>query len=129
MNPNIPEYPSEAEWLKSVTVGLGVPAGNILCEDKAAHTFENAEFSLQLLDRIGISTDKIILVCKAYHSRRTLLTYQYCFPDKTKFLVASIEDKRGLNKENWTTKNEYIEKVMGEVEKIGKYFKDKLFRE
>jgi len=78
---------------------------------------------------MNINANKVILVCKAYHSRRALLTYQYCFPDKAKFLVAGIEDKRGLNKENWTTKNEYLEKVMGEVEKIGKYFKDKLFRE
>jgi len=42
VNPNMPEYPSEAEWLKSVAFGLGVPADKVLCEDKAAHSFENA---------------------------------------------------------------------------------------
>ena len=126
VNPNIPEYSSEAEWLKSVAIESGVPAENILCENEAAHTFENAEFSLSMLKKMNACTDKIILVCKAYHSRRALLTYQYIFPKGTKFFIAFTEDKRGLNKENWHTKDEYISKVMGEVEKIGKYFKDKI---
>ena len=124
--PNAAEYPSEAEWLKSVAIGLGVPGENILCESKAAHTFENAGFSLALLKKMNINTDKVILVCKEYHSRRALLTYQYYFPKNTAFFVAPVTDKRGLNRDNWTTKPEYITKVMGEVEKIGKYFKDKI---
>ncbi|MCL2672467.1 MAG: YdcF family protein [Clostridiales bacterium] len=125
-NPNVYPFSSEAEWLKSVAIGLGVPASGLLCENKATHTFENAEFSLNLLNDMRISTNRVILVCKAYHSRRVLLTYQYCFPEKTEFLVATTEDKRGLKKDNWMTKTEYIERVMGEVEKIGRYFKDRL---
>ena len=125
-SPNIPDYPSEAEWLKSIAINLGVPAHDIICENEAAHTFENAKFSLELLLKMNISIDSIILVCKEYHSRRALLTYQYVFPKESKFHVACITDKRGLNRDNWTTKTEYIEKVMGEVEKIGKYFKDKI---
>ena len=125
-NPNIAEDISEAEWLKAIAVNLGVPAGQILCENKAAHTFENAEFSLNLLEEKSLKFDKVMLVCKAYHSRRSLLTYQYIFPENTKFLVAPTVDKRGLNRESWTMKEEHIGKVMGEVEKIGKYFKDKI---
>lgn len=126
-NPKIPEYFSEAEYLKSVAISFGVSAENIICEHKASHTFENAKFSLALLDKMDVSTDKMILVCKAFHSRRALLTYQYIFPKSTEFLVASTEDNRGLNKENWMTKEEYVKIVMGEVEKIGKYFSDKIF--
>lgn len=125
-NLNITEDISEAEWLKAIAVNLGVPAEQILCENKATHTFENAEFSLKLLEEANLKFDKVMLVCKAYHSRRSLLTYQYIFPKNTKFLVAPIIDKRGLNRESWTTKEEHIVKVMGEVEKIGKYFKDKI---
>lgn len=33
-------------------------------------------------------------------------------------------DNRGITKENWFTKNDYIELIMCEVEKMGKYFSD-----
>jgi len=125
-NPKIPDYPSEAEYLKSIAVDLGVPKEKFLCETKASHTFENAEFSLQMLKCMNIKANKIILVCKAYHSRRVLFTYKYIFPANTEFLVASVTDMYGLCKDNWYTKPEYISKVMSEVEKIGKYFKDKI---
>lgn len=125
-NPRIPDFFSEAEYLKSVAVNLGVPTEVILCEHEAAHTFENAEFSLALLKRMNIGIDKFILVCKAFHSRRALLTYQYLFPKSTNFFVVSVEDNRGLNKENWTTNDEFVKIVMSEVEKIGEYFKDKI---
>lgn len=125
-NPNIPNYSSEAEYLKSIAVDLGVPPEKFICENNASHTFENAEFSYQMLKSMNIKSDKIILVCKAYHSRRVLFTYRYNFPVNTEFLVASVADKYGLCKNNWCTKPEYISKVMSEVEKIGKYFKDKV---
>lgn len=125
-NPNIPNYPSEAEYLKAIAVELGVPPEKFLCENKASHTFENAEFSFQMLSNMKIKADKIIIVCKAYHSRRALFTYRYKFPVNTEFLVASVVDKNGLSKSNWYTKPDYITKVMSEVEKIGKYFKDKI---
>ena len=125
-NPNIPDFQSEAEYLKSLAVNLGVPSDRIICEDKAAHTFENAEFSLVTINQMGIKAEKVILVCKAFHSRRVLSTYQYIFPKNTDFLVASITDKRGLGKYSWTSKQEYVDRVMSEVEKMGKYFKDKI---
>jgi len=125
-NSNISNFPSEAEYLKSLAISNGVPSDHVICEDKAAHTFENAEFSLATINQMGIKAEKVILVCKAFHSRRVLSTYQYVFPQNTVFLVASIIDKRGLGKHNWTSKQEYVDRVMSEVEKMGKYFKDKI---
>lgn len=125
-NPKIPEFISEAEYLKSIAVNSGVLADKIICENESRHTFENAEFSLALLKNMNVSTDKIILVCKAFHSRRALLTYQYVFPKGTSFLVVPTEDNNGLNKDNWMTKEKHIKVVMSEVEKIGRYFSDKI---
>lgn len=125
-NPIIPNFTSEAEYLKSIAVDLGVPLEKFICEAKASHTFENAEFSLQMLREMRIKADKLIIVCKAFHSRRVLFTYKSIFPANTDILVASVTDKNGLSKNNWHTKPEYISKVMGEIEKIGKYFKDKV---
>jgi len=121
-NPKIPEFSSEWEFLKSIGVKLGVPAEKILKEDQARHTFDNAEFSWRVIKENKLPVKTVILVCKAYHSRRALLTYQSVFPKDIEFFVASVPDKREISKENWFLEEEKIKKVMGEVVKIGKYF-------
>lgn len=50
------------------------------------------------------------------------MTYQTVFPRGIEFLVAPVPDKGEITKENWFLDEEKIKKVMGEVEKIGKYF-------
>jgi uncharacterized SAM-binding protein YcdF (DUF218 family) len=125
-NPKIPDYASEWEFLEKIALGLGMPEKAILKEEKAHDTFENASFSRQILQDMQVKVDTAILVCKAYHSRRALLTYQAIFPSKTRFFVAPVIDNRGISKSNWYTKEEYVAVVMGEVRKIGQYFVDKI---
>lgn len=124
VNPKIPEYNSEWEFLKCLGVKLGVPEEKILKEDRARNTFENAEFSLKVIKESNLPVKKAILVCKAYHSRRALLTYQLLFPKDIEFIVVTVPDKRRIEKDNWFLDEEKIKIVMGEVVKIGKYFKD-----
>jgi len=123
-NPKIPDQPSEAAFLKQTAIRAGVPEDRILCEEKATNTFENALFSHDILKLHNISPRKIILVCKAFHARRALLTYQKTFPKDTRFLVSPVTDNNGITKNNWFTDQAYIDKVMLEVEKIGIYFRD-----
>ena len=99
-----------------------MPEEKILQEDKARHTFENAEFSWNVIKENKLSVKRVILVCKAYHSRRALLTYQSVFPKDIDFFVVSVSDKREIRKDNWFLDEEKIKIVMGEVVKIGKYF-------
>jgi len=66
------------------------------------------------------------LVCKAYHSRRALLTYKSIFPSNVNFYVSPVIDKRGITKENWFLSNYSVGTVMNEVVKIGSYFEDKI---
>ena len=89
---------------------------------RAINTFENAMFSLQVLQQKGIKVKKVILVCKAHHSRQALLTYQTVFPKDTIFYVSSVTDKLGITKENWFQDEARIHRVMSEVRKIGTYF-------
>ncbi len=124
-NPKLPAYESEWEFLAKIALGLNVPEKAILKENNARNTFENASFSSQVLLDRKLKVDTVILVCKAYHSRRALMTYQTIFP-KTRFFVSPVIDKRGISKSNWYTRKEYIAVVMGEVRKIGQYFEDKI---
>lgn len=113
---------TEWEFLRKIGISKGVPENAILKEDLAKNTFENAQFSFQALQSKGITSRKVILVCKSYHSRRALMTYQTVFPKETEFLVAPIIDKTGIGKVNWFLSEDGIYRVMTEVEKIGKYF-------
>lgn len=119
---------TEWEFLRNVGVSLGVPPESILKEDKAANTFENARLSLEVLQQHGIHPRKVVLVCKNYHARRALLTYQFVFPSETVFYVSPVIDKTGTSKDNWHQDEEKIKYVMNELEKVGKYFRPAIYR-
>ncbi|MNN55644.1 hypothetical protein D3C81_1705320 [compost metagenome] len=95
---------TEWEFLREVGVGRGVPQEVIL------------------LQHHGILVQKVILVCKSYHARRSLLTYQTVFPQSTTFMVCPVADKTGITKDNWYLEEQSIKKVMGELTKVGQYF-------
>jgi uncharacterized SAM-binding protein YcdF (DUF218 family) len=128
LNPKLVGYETEWEYLRAIGIELGVPDHAILKEDKARHTFENAELTWNVLQTLNKPIRKVILVCKAYHSRRALLTYQSIFPTDVEFYVSPVIDKRGITRDNWFLDSEKISLVMGEVVKIGKYFEDKIQR-
>lgn len=119
---------TEWEFLRDVGVSFGVPSEAILKEDKATNTFENARYSLEVLYQQGISPKKVILVCKNYHARRALLTYQFIFPKETIFYVSPVIDKTGISKDNWYQDEDRIKYVMNELEKVGKYFRKAIYQ-
>ncbi|MDQ8738697.1 YdcF family protein [Paenibacillus sp. LHD-38] len=114
---------TEWDFLRDVGLSLGVPQQAILKENKATNTFENSRFSLEVLRQHGVIPQKAILVCKNYHARRALLTYQIDFPRETTFYVSSVIDKTGTSKDNWYLDEKKIGYVMSELEKISKYFR------
>ncbi len=124
-NLKLTSYKSEWAFFKETALQYNVPESAILKEDQAGNTFENADFSRSTLIDRGIEVKKAILVCKAYLSRRALLTYQQVFPDVT-FFVAPVYDYRGISKDSWFLNRGHIHIVMGEVAKIGVYFEDQV---
>ena len=114
---------TEWEFLRDLGVSFGVPPEAILKEDKATNTPENARLSLAALQQREINPKKVVLVCKNYHARRALLTYQVVFPRETVFYVSPVIDNRGITKENWYQDEIKIKYVMDELEKVGKYFR------
>jgi uncharacterized SAM-binding protein YcdF (DUF218 family) len=115
---------TEWEYLRNIGIENGVPEEAILIEDKAQNTLENAHFSLDVLYRNGIYPNKVIMVCKAAHSRRALLCYQSEFPEDCEIFVSPCIDRYGVTKENWFLTEEGISRTMTELKKIGTYFGD-----
>ncbi|MCI3919230.1 YdcF family protein [Paenibacillus sp. TRM 82003] len=119
---------TECEFLQRLGVSLGIPTEAILKEDKATNTFENARLSLKVLQQQGIEPKNVVLVCKNYHARRALLTYQFVFPRNTVFYISPVIDKTGTTKDNWFLDENKINYVMNELEKVGKYFRPAIYR-
>lgn len=125
-NPKIADYESEWEYIKQILIRLGVPKDRILKENQARHTFENAELSWEIIQACNKPISSAIIVCKAYHSRRALLTYQSVFPLDFTFYMSPVTDKNGITRDSWFLNEESIKKVMSEVEKIGSYFESRI---
>jgi len=66
--------------MKVLAVSLGVPSEAVLIEDKAASTYENVRFTVEILNKKGLN--KIILVSSPYHMRRSSLVFKKVAPEK-----------------------------------------------
>lgn len=121
-NKRIPEWESEWKYLQSIALVKGVPEEAILREDRAQNTFDNAALSWHIIQQKNLHVKKALVVCKAHHARRALLTYQIVFPPDVELIVCPIIDERDVRKDNWFLDETKINIVMTEVEKIGQYF-------
>jgi uncharacterized SAM-binding protein YcdF (DUF218 family) len=61
---------------------MGVPAEQILIENRSSNTGENVRFTRQLLHDRGIDPGRFILVQKPYMERRTYATFKKVWPGK-----------------------------------------------
>jgi uncharacterized SAM-binding protein YcdF (DUF218 family) len=111
----------EAEFQKDYLVKKGVPQEIIFAENTSTNTKENAENTYELIKKNKISSKNIILVSKTYHARRLYMTFRKVFPQSNISLVTTT-DERQITRSNWYKTKEKREKVMEEVEKIGKYY-------
>lgn len=113
-------YETEWDFLSQVLQEKGVPGTAILKEDRATYTYENAIYSRQVTDGMGLKIKKAILCSKPYHARRCLLYYQLLYPD-TRFMVYPIKDSK-IQRDNWFLTEEGTRLVFGELERMGTQF-------
>ena len=116
------DYLTEADFFTDVLVQNGVPRENILEENEAEYTCQNAQFSRRLLDAQGIKIKSAIIVCKAFHARRSYMYYQREFPGVTFYVVPAKTPYPGIQKDNWYLSEIGRKRVYGELERIGTQF-------
>ena len=114
------DYKSDCEFMTDVLIKNGVPAAAIIDEDKSGYTKENAVLTRKVADRNGLTIKTAIVCCKAFHARRSLMCYQFSFPE-TEILIVPAE-VFGINRDNWYTFDYGIERVMGELARCGNQF-------
>ena len=115
------EYPGafETEWQlhRAVLMKHGVPEQAILREEQATYTWENAQFSRDVLQREKIPVRTAILACQDFHARRALLYYQAAMPE-VRFLVCPAKTP-GCTREDWFRTENGRRRILGEVQRLG----------
>lgn len=115
-------YETEAEFLASVLVKNGVPKEDVIKEEKATNTYENAIYSKELLREMKFRIKSAIICPQAFHARRALMTYSHSFPD-TKLYVVST-NTQNITADNWYNTERGRQVVLGELRKCGEYFEN-----
>ncbi|MGP1612211.1 MAG: YdcF family protein [Catonella sp.] len=115
-------YRTEAEFLSAVLVKNGVSDQDILMEEKATNTYENAIFSKELAENNGIEVKSAIICPQAFHARRAFMTYSHLFHNTKLYVVPT--DTQGISEDNWYKTERGIEVVLGELRKCGEYFEE-----
>ncbi|HEX8352369.1 MAG TPA: YdcF family protein [Pyrinomonadaceae bacterium] len=72
----------EAEQFAKVALGMGVPEGRMLVENRSTNTGENVLFTKRLLAERGLDPSSFILVQKPYMERRSYATFRKFWPEK-----------------------------------------------
>jgi len=116
----IPGYETEWAYLRDILLREGVPREAILKEEQATFTYENAIYSRQVTDSLGLDIRKAILCPQAAHARRALLYYEITYPD-TEFYVCPTVTKE-ISRDSWFLEDEKIDVVLGEMERCGSQF-------
>ena len=115
-------YETEAEFLASVLVKNGVPKEDVIKEEKATNTYENAIYSKELLREMKFRIKSAIICPQAFHARRALMTYSHLFPDTKLYVVPT--NTQNITTDNWYNTERGRQVVLGELRKCGEYFEN-----
>lgn len=115
-------YRTEAEFLASVLIKNGVPDEDVIREEKATNTYENAIYSKELLREMKFRIKSAIICPQAFHARRALMTYSHLFPDTKLYVVPT--NTQNITADNWYNTERGRQVVLGELRKCGEYFEN-----
>jgi uncharacterized SAM-binding protein YcdF (DUF218 family) len=78
----------EAVHYAEHAIALGVPAGAIIIEPRAANTGQNIDYSRQALADAGIPVTSVMLISKPYMQRRAYATIRKAWPEAAPVCVS-----------------------------------------
>lgn len=113
------DYRTESEMMKSILVEyFSVPEQCIIEESESTNTYENALYGMRMIEEYDFDT--IGICCQAFHARRAKMTFESIAPDYLYF--AFPVRTQGIDKKTWHKSDYGKKRVLGELERCGKYF-------
>ncbi len=115
---------SEAAIFAERAIALGVPAQDILLEDRSTNSKENIEFTRALLESMGIPHRRILGVHKPYMERRVFAAMGVYWPELD-FSVTSarmtLEEALADAQRQGMTEDGIISTIVGDFQRIERY--------
>ncbi len=113
----------ESEALMAYALERGVSQDKMILETKSTNTLENFVLSRDIVEgSIGWSNvRKVAVVCKAFHTRRVLMTAKKNWPAHVEYIFRPVEDEREIRREGWWEDSVARERVLAEVRRIAEY--------
>lgn len=114
----------EADIFARIAISKGVPAEQILIENRSSNTGENILFTKQLLSERGLFPQRFILVQKPYMERRSYATFKKLWPEKDVIVTSpqvSFADYLSRYANAHLTKQEVISIMVGDLQRIKLY--------
>jgi len=108
----------EAERYKKIALNEGINPKDIITESESITLADNVKSSLNLLDRLGISYQKILVVNSPYAQRRSYSHLQKFTPKGVKVFRVNCATRLGLRKNDWYQNKEGIIYVLSEYYKL-----------
>ena len=113
---------TEAEHFANVMKTADVDTKELLIEDGATNTGENATYSHKVLSDAKVSARSLLLVTKPYMERRALATFQAQWPDRSAMLSVTSQ---GGSIEQYCNEHELYDNVVntmvGDFQRIVEY--------
>lgn len=95
-----------AQLMKEHALQLGIPKKSIILEDRADSTYENADFTKQVIKSYPIHS--AIVVSSNYHMKRVKMIFDRDFKNTDMKLFYTGAKDRNFNKTRWWSNNKSI---------------------
>jgi uncharacterized SAM-binding protein YcdF (DUF218 family) len=95
-------YP-ESALAKNYLLDIGIKSEDILFEEESRNTHENALFSKQLLDKQGLTNQKILIFTSAFHIPRALACFKKVGLNTAPYPTHFIAEQLTVQPQTWLT--------------------------
>lgn len=100
-----PSEVDEGQMIRFFLETAGIPAGDILLENKSKNTHENAQFSARVLDQ-AFQASTCVLVTSAWHMRRARACFQKQGVNVLPWPAAQLSERRSVSPGAYLLPNE-----------------------
>ena len=120
----------EADRFAAIAVDMGVPADDIVIENRSTNTGENVAFTRVLLEKRGLAPRSFILVQKPYMERRSYATFRKVWPEMPVIVTSpqvSFDDYIERYTNAALSPDDVVSIMVGDLERV-KAYPDKGFQ-